>query len=141
MSRWDGLHKSNSAVVEVLFDCISRFSSHGPGPSIDELQVNFYGSPECRFESLASFYPEQYVSERSISKELFAIAMLQSTDSPQTIRYFFDYAETARRWQRVVVFAAFYGERQQTEALRVASSDDHIWDGPKALPSAVHSLL
>ena len=51
-SRWDGLHKSNSAVVEVFFDYISRFSSHGPGPSIDELQVNFYGSPEYRFESL-----------------------------------------------------------------------------------------
>ena len=67
--------------------------------------------------------------------------MLQSTDSPQTLPYFLDYAETARRWQRVVVFAAFYGERQQTEALRVASSDDHIWGGPKALPSAVHSLL
>ena len=140
-SRWDGLHKSNSAVVEVFFDCVSRFSSHVPGPSIDELQVNFFESPEYRFESLPSFYPEQYVSEGSISKELFAIAMLQSTDSPQTIRYFLDYAETARRWQRVVVFATFYGERQQTDALRVTSSDDRLWGGLKALPPAVHSLL
>lgn len=81
-SQWDGLHKSNSAIVEVFFDCVSRFSSHSPGPSIDELQVNFFGSPEYRFESLPSFYPEQYVSEGSISKELFAIAMLQPMDSP-----------------------------------------------------------
>ena len=140
-SQWDGLHKRNSAVVEVFFDCVSRFSSHDPGPSIDELQVNFFGSPEYRFESLSSFYPEQYVSEGSITKELFAIAILQSTDSPQTIRYFLEYAETARRWQKVVVFAAFYGELQQTDALRVASSDDLAWSGHRALPSAVHCLL
>ena len=140
-SQWDGLRKGNSAVVEVFFDCVSRFSSHDSGASIDELQTNFFGSPEYRFESLPSFYPEQYVSEGSISKEFFATAMLQSTDSQQTMRYFLDYAETARRWQRVIVLATFYGARQQTDALRVASSDVHAWGYPKALPPAVHSLL
>ena len=140
-SQWDGLHKGNPAVVEVFFDCVSRFSSHDSGASIDELQMNFFGSPEYRFESLPSFYPEQYVAGGSISKELFAVAMLPSTDSQQTVRYFLDYAETARRWQRVVVLATFHGERQQTDALRVASSDDYTLDIPKVLPSAVHSLL
>lgn len=69
------------------------------------------------------------------------MAMLPSTKSQQTFRYFLNYAETARRWQRVVVFAAFHGERQQTDALRVAFSDDHVWGAPKALRPAVHSLL
>lgn len=140
-SRQNGLDKSDSAVIEVFFHCLSRFSSRDSSPSIDELQVNFFGSPEYRFELLPSFYPEQYVSEGSISKEVFAVATLPSTDSQQTFRYFLDYAETARRWQRVVVFAAFHGERPQTDTLRVASSDDDVWGAPKALPSAVHSLL
>ena len=140
-SRRNGLDKSDSAVIEIFFDCVSRFSSRDSGLSIDELQVNFFGSPEYRFELLPSFYPEQYVSEGSISKELFAVAMLPSTDSQRTFRYFLNYAETARRWQRVVVVAAFHGERQQTDTLRVASSDDNMWGAPKVLPSAVHSLL
>lgn len=140
-TRRNGHDKSDSAVIEVFFDCISRFSSRDTGSSIDELQVNFFGSPEYRFELLPSFYPEQYVSERSISKEVFAVAMLPSTDSQRTFRYFLNYAETARRWQRAVVFAAFHGERQQIDTLRVASSDDHVWSAPKTLPSAVHNLL
>ena len=140
-SRQNALDKGDSAVIEVFFDCVSRFSSRDSGTSINELQVNFFGSPEYRFESLPSFYPEQYVSEGYISKEVFAVAMLPSTDSEQTFRYFLNYAETARRWQRVVVFAAFHGERPHTDTLRVASSDDHVWGAPKALPSAVHSLL
>lgn len=140
-STRNSLDESNSAVIEVFFDCFSRFSSHGSGQSIDELQVNFFGSPEYRFESLPSFYPEQYVSEGSISKEVFAVAMLPSTDSQQTFRYFLNYAETARRWQRVVVSAAFHGDRRQADTLRVASSDDHVWVAPKTLPSSVHGLL
>ena len=140
-SQWDGLHRGNSAVVEVFFDCVSRSSSHDSDASIDELQTNFFGSPEYRFESLPSFYPEQYVSEGSISKEVFAVAMLPSTDSQHTVRYFLDYAEISRRWQRVVVLATFHGERQQPDALRVASSVDYTLDIPKVLPSAVHSLL
>ncbi|KAL9035717.1 MAG: hypothetical protein Q9214_006455, partial [Letrouitia sp. 1 TL-2023] len=56
-TRWNGPDKSDSAVIEVFFDCVSRFS-HESDRSIDELQVNFFGSPEYRFESLPSFYPE-----------------------------------------------------------------------------------
>ena len=140
-SRWNGLHKNDSAIIEVFFDCVSRFSSSDPGPSTDQLQANFFGSPEYRFELLPSFYPEQYVSEGSISKAVFAVAMLPSTNGEHTFRYFLDYAETARRWQRVVVFATFHGDTQQTDTLRVASSDDHIWNVPKTLPPAVYSLL
>lgn len=140
-SRRNSRDQSESAIIEVFFDCVSRFSSRDSGASVDELQGNFFGSPEYRFELLPSFYPEQYVSEGSISKEVFAVAMLPSTDSEQTFRYFLDYAETARRWQRVVVFAAFHGERQQTDTLRVAASDNHFWNAPKVLPPAIHSLL
>lgn len=141
VSRRSGLGESDSALIEVFFDCVSRFSSHDFDLSTDELQINFFASPAYRFELLPSFYPEQYVSGGSISKELFAVAMLPSKDNQQTYRYFLNYAESARRWQRVVVFAAFHGESQQIDALRVASTDDHTWGTPKVLPSGVHSLL
>ena len=140
-TRQTGLDPSDSAVIEVFFDCVSRFSSRDSGPSIDDVKANFFGSPDYRLELLPSFYPEQYVSGGSICKEVFAVAMLPSTDSQRTFRYFLDYAETARRWRKVVVFAAFHGERPQTDTLRVASSDDYLWGAPNALPSAVHSLL
>ncbi len=140
-SRRNGLDENDSAVIEVFFDCVSRFSSCDPGPSTGQLQANFFGSPEYRFESLPSFYPEQYVSEGSISKALFAVAMLPSTNDEPTFRYFLNYAETARRWQRVVVFATFHGDTQQTDTLRVASSDDNTWAVCKTLPPAVHSVL
>lgn len=55
-SRRGDLSESDSAVIEIFFDCVSRFSSHASDPSIDELQVNFFGSPEYRFESFPSFY-------------------------------------------------------------------------------------
>ncbi len=140
-TRQNGLDKSDSAVIEVFFDCVSRFSSRDSSHAIDELQANFFGPPEYRFELLPSFYPEQYVLEGSICNESFAVAMLPSTDSHQKFRYFLDYAETARRWQKVVVFAAFHGERPQIDTLRVASSDLHVFCAPKTLPSAVHRLL
>ena len=141
VSRRNGRNEDDSAVIEVFFDCVSRFSSSDPDPSTDRLHVNFFGSPEYRFELLPSFYPEQYVSEGSISKAVFAVATLPSPDSEHTFRYFLNYAETARRWQRVVMFATFHGDTQQKDTLRVASSDDHIWAAPKTLPPAVHSLL
>lgn len=140
-SRRYDLDKSQSAVIEVFFDCVSRFSSHDSVPSIDEPQKNFFESPEYRFESLPSFFPEQYVSEGSISKEMFAVAIWPSIDGPRTVRYFLNYAETARRWQRIVVFATFHGENQQTDKLRVASCSDNLWGAAYALPSTVHSLL
>lgn len=140
-SMQKGLDECDSPVIEVFFDCVSRFSSHESGRSIDELEVNFFGSPEYRFESLPSFYPEQYVSGGSINQEVFAVAMLPSANSQQTFRYFLNYAETARRWQRVVVSATFHGDRQQTDTLRVAPSDDHVWAAPKTLPSSIHRLL
>ena len=140
-SRRNSLDESDLAVIEIFFDCVSRFSSHDSGSSIDELQVNFFGSPEYRFELLPSFYPEQYVPQLSISKEVFAVATLPSTDDQRKLRYFLNYAETARRWQRIVVFAAFHGERQHIDTLQVAPSDNHLWGAPKTLPPAVHSLL
>lgn len=73
-SRQNDLNDSNSAIIEVFFDCVSRFSSGDSHLSIDELSVNFFGAPEYRFELLPSFYPEQYVSEGSISEEVFAVA-------------------------------------------------------------------
>ena len=135
------LDQSESAIIEVFFDCVSRFSSRDPVPSTNEPQINFFESPEYRFELLPSFYPEQYVSEGSISKEVFAVAMWPSMDSPRTLRYFLNYAETARRWRRIVVFSAFHGERQQTDTLQVASSSDNLWGAAHTLPSAFHSLL
>ncbi|KAI9788922.1 MAG: hypothetical protein M1816_006487 [Peltula sp. TS41687] len=144
--RRNDLDNSDAAVIEVFFDCVSRFSSGDSRPSssssssIEELQVNFFGAPEYRFELLPSFYPEQYTSDGSISEQVFAVAML-ATDDQHTFRYFLHYAETARHWKRVVVFAAFHGECQQTDALRVASSHNHMWGAPEALPVAVHRLL
>ena len=142
-SRWIDLDERDSAVINIFFDCVSRFSSCDYScTSVNEIEANFFGSPEYRFELLPSFYPEQYISEGSISKEVFAVAMLPATDSQQTLRYFLNYAENARRWQRVIVSAAFHGERKQTDTLQVAASDDHhTWGAPIALPSAVHSLL
>ncbi len=122
----NGLDESDSAVIEVFFDCVSRFSSRDSHLSIDELQAKFFGSPEYRFELLPSFYPEQYISEGSICKESFAVAMMPSTDTQQAVRYLLDYAETARRWRKIVVCAAFHGERPQTDILRLAFSDDRM---------------
>ena len=96
VSRQNGLDNSDSAVVEVFFDCVSRFSSHDSGLSVDELRINFFGSPEYRFELLPSFYTEQYVSEGSISNEVFAVAILPSMNNQQTFRYFLNYAKTAQ---------------------------------------------
>ena len=135
------LDKSQSAIIEVFFDCVSRFPAQDPVTSIDEPQRNFFESPEYRFELLPSFFPEQYVSEGSINEEVFAVAIWPSMDSPRTLRYFLNYAETARRWQRIVVFAAFHGERKQTDTLRVASCSDNLWGAAYALPSTVRSLL
>ena len=141
-SKWNSSDESDSAVIEVFFDCFSRFYSRDTNTSIDELWEIFIGSPEYRFELLPSFYPKQYISEGSISEEVFAVAMLPSSVGQHTFRYFLNYAETARRWQRIVVSATFHGERKQTDSLQVAASGDyHTWGAPKALPPAVHRLL
>ena len=36
---------NDTAIIEIFFDCVSRFSSRDSAPSIDRSQVNFFDSP------------------------------------------------------------------------------------------------
>ena len=140
-SRQKETKEDDSALIEI-FGCVSRLSSYDTGSSIDALQARFFGSPDYRFESLPSFYPEQYVSEGSVSEDVFLVARRPSTDKQMTFRYFLDYAKTARHWQKAIMVATFCGELQQTDTLQVASSGDHVWGTSTILlPSALHNLL
>ena len=47
-SRRNDLDKSDSAVIEIFFDCVSRFSSRDSGPPTAEIRSNFFGSPGYR---------------------------------------------------------------------------------------------
>ena len=138
-SEWDEAKESDRSAIAIFFDCVSRFSADDSSSSIDSLHVSFVGSLGCRFESEALFYPEQYTLEGLFCERVFAVAMKQSRENRQTMEYFLMYAETPRRWQRVILSTTFHEVRERSDIFQFAipTSRDQVC----LLPSAVQRLL
>ena len=54
-------------------------------------------------ETSPSFYPEQYVTKGLFSDPVFVFAITQSEQNNQIPKYFLAYAETPRRWRRILM--------------------------------------
>jgi hypothetical protein len=140
----DNDEDGDSAAVDIFFDCVSRFSTNNSSSSINRLYANFSGSPDYRFESAPSFYPEQYTIEGLFSEPVFVISMKQSLEDHRTQNYFLLYAETPRRWRRIIVSATFRALRERSAISLVSATDNDEYSCkilPKALQSSLNSLF
>ena len=94
-------------------------------PLIDEIHAGLSGSPDYKLERMPSFYPEQYTTEDLFSDPIFVVAMLPSRQDHRTHNYYLMYAETPRRWQRVIVSATFFGISNSESLLRGVIPDNN----------------
>ena len=107
---------------------------------MNELHAELIGSPDYTFERMPSFYPEQYTAEGLFSDPIFVVAMLPSRQDHRTHNYHLMYAETPRRWQRVIVSATFFGISNSESLLRGVGSDNE--EGAcKTLPSTFRKSI
>ena len=100
------------------------FNVDGSMALMNEIHAELSGSPDYKFERMPSFYPEQYTTEGLFSDPIFVVAMLPSRQDHRTHNYYIMYAETPRRWQRVIVSATFFGISKSERGLRGVASDD-----------------
>lgn len=136
----DAIEDSDSSAVDIFFDCVSRFSTDHSSSSINRLHENFSGPPDYRFELAPSFYPEQYMAASLFSERVFVNAIKQSQDDHRTVKYFITYAETPRRWLRIIVLATFSEVHEQSATLQVLVPDNNE-NVCKVLPEAFRNLL
>ncbi|KAL8867528.1 MAG: hypothetical protein Q9174_005609, partial [Haloplaca sp. 1 TL-2023] len=109
------------------------FSINESLPIINQVSVKVSGSPDYEFERLSSFYPEQYTVEGLFHHRIFAVAMLPCRINSQIHNYYLLYAETPRRWHRVIFSVAFRANPRVHTFLRAISSEHCDWNG-KTLP-------
>jgi hypothetical protein len=121
--KFDPTEEHEAEAIDIFFDCVSRFSMDDSCSSIDRLQKKFSGSSDYCFESFPSFFPEQYTTEGMFHNRVFAVAMKQSPVNNRTQQYFLTYAETPRRWQRVILSATFINIRKESAFALVAAPD------------------
>ena len=140
-SKWHLADDSELSATNVFFDCSSRFSlaDGNFAAPIDRASMSFSETLDCRFESNAHSYPEQYTLEGCFNEWMFALAVMLSREDHRTVKYFLTYAETPRRWQRVIVYITFHEVSERSNILQVAIPDSRgtIF----LLPSAVQTLL
>ena len=131
----------NSTLVDgsgssIYFDCSPSVSANGrfsvdewfnvdgSMALINEIHAELSGSPDYKFERMPSFYPEQYTTDGLFSDPIFVVAMLPSRQDHRAHKYYIMYAETPRRWQRVIVSATFFGISNSERGLRGVVSDN-----------------
>jgi hypothetical protein len=129
----------DSSAVDIFFDCVSRFSVDDSASSIAQVHANFSGSLDYDFESRSSFFPEQYMAEGLFSNRFFVVAKLQSEEDYRTQKYFVTYAETPRRWQRIIL-SITSTKSQDRSAVSRNSAPDNVEDFG-ILPWSLQSLL
>ncbi|KAL9105835.1 MAG: hypothetical protein Q9227_009043 [Pyrenula ochraceoflavens] len=135
-----GTRGNDLSAIDVFLHCVSRFSETQSSLSSDQLCANFSGSPTYQFESRSSYFPEQYSAQSLIDERLFVCAIVESQDYSRPRRYFILYAETPRRWQRIILSATFESEHKKS----VASNDEASVDleyTSMVLPSPLQCLL
>ena len=130
----------DSWAADIFYDCISRFLPDDPISSSDRFHANFSGSPDYYFESASSYYPEQYTTEGLFSRPVFVYAMMQSQRDYRIQKYFLAYAETPRRWRRIIASVTFCKVQEQSALSQVLVPDDDELTC-KTLPDALESLL
>jgi hypothetical protein len=135
---------NDSTPIDMFFDCVSRFSEENSPSTIDRLRAKFSGSPDYHFESRPSFYPEQYSMESRFNEKVFTLAIKNSTGVYQTQHYFLLYAETPRKWHRIVLSATFDNAQEKSDVFQLSDtdcSDDSCKVLPKALQDFFNTLL
>ena len=130
----------DSCAVDIFFDCVSRFSCDDSASSIDTLNTKFSGSLDYYLERSPSFYVEQYMGEGLFTRPVFVFNMTQPPGDYQNQKYFLLYAETPRRWHRIIVSVIFSSIQQQSSVLRAADIDNMEFHH-HVLPGALQNLL
>ena len=131
----------DSSTTEVFFDCVSRFSVNGSSSSIDRLCRRFSGSPDYYLESMPSYYAEHY-SGSSFRGAVFVSAIMRSPNDNRTRKYFIFYAETARRWHRIIMSATFNDiDEPSIISPSMSPADWASITVPKALQNLFESLI
>ncbi len=122
-----------SLADDIFLDSVSRFSSEDSTSSISRLQAMFSGSPDYFFETNPSFYPEQYTTKRLFSDLMPVFAITQSEQDHQIQKYFLTFAETPRRWRRMIMLVAWKSMHDQPDSLRAIAPDNS--DVSNSLPA------
>lgn len=85
----------------------------------------FTGSPDYFFETASSFFPEQYTTKGLFNDPVCVFAMLQSDKIPGTQNYFLTYAETPRRWRRIIMAVKWDSNRKQPNFLQAIALNNY----------------
>jgi hypothetical protein len=129
----------DSSVVDIFFDCASRFSTDDSTSAVDRVHANFTGSVDYEFESTSSSFQRQYSTESPFSSPFFVVAMLQSEEDYRTQKYFLTYAENPQRWKRIILSVTSVNLHQQLALSRISAPDNIDTFG--ILPRSLQSLL
>ena len=129
-----------SPAVDIFFDCVSRFSNDISHTTIDGLSAKFSGSPQYPFETSQSFYPEQYSAECFFSQKIITVAIKSLAQEDLVQQYFLWYAETPRRFRRVVISATFDVPEGNSTVFKRSNTGDADTDC-KIIPSALQEFF
>ena len=129
-----------SSSSEEFYDCISRLSTGDADSIAAKSRRIFHGSPDGCFEKSSSFYPEQYTMQGLFSNPIFVFAITQSERYDSTQKYFLTYAETPRKWRRVILTATCTRSYKYSATLGVSASNE-IDDVCKTLSEPLRNQL
>ncbi|KAL9630872.1 MAG: hypothetical protein Q9164_006199, partial [Protoblastenia rupestris] len=128
------IRDGDSSTNDKFFDCRSTISTLKGDHAISS------GSPNGYFESTSSFYPEQYSTGGLFHDPIFVFAIMQSEEDYRTQKHFLMYAETPRRWRRIIVSTTFTAVQDRSAIPRILAPDNYE-GSPKVLPPGLGSQL
>lgn len=125
----------DSSMVDIFMDFVSRLSINGPYSFTERLRGCMLGKPDYSFETSSSYYPERFdVAAPSMTVVISAILPLPGHSRTQ--RYFVNFQESARRWQRVILIVTYEDFEGASAILQVSGVADS-----KAMIRQVHERL
>lgn len=135
----DSTEDLDSSASDIFFDCMSRVSMEDFF-DVDMSHTTFSTSPHGYFEKSSSFYPEQYTVDGLFSHQIFVVSIKPSKNDYRTQMYFLLYAETPRKWRRIVV-SAIFGEVHKRLAFLRDYAPENFEVEYKMLPKILETEL
>ena len=106
--------------------------------SISESSYRFSLLSSLNFETRSSFYPESYTSAEPLQDRLVVVAILDSTWKKGERNYFLTYAESPRRWRKVILTTIITDQKKSENLVMIP---EYLDAARKTLPLEVHRMF